>query len=433
MPPSPWASPSLAGTTAVDSDWWHAFQDPILDRMMTQGLQHNASLASAVASVDEATANARIASASLSPSLSIAGAAGRGHGRSGGASNSQSLYGEASYEFDFWGRNAANARAAARLADASMFDRDTVAMTLTANIANTYFAVQGLRRRLQLAQTIAGDANRILMLVQAQQAAGVATELQVQQQRNALATFNAAIPTLQQQLDIDVHALATLTGSAPEQFAVQDRWLSTIAIPEPRAGVPSSLLELRPDIRSKEAQLQAANQDVGAARAAFFPNIALTGDFGFSSGGLAGFLANPFASAAASLTAPLFDGGALRGQLQLNRAAAAKAVADYRQTVLSALQDVEDALTAEAQERRIEQSDTEADDAAQKAADLANAQYRSGTVDFLTVLDSERTRYQAQDTLIQARVQRLQAAVGVFRAFGGNAIALSSRTGSPVL
>jgi NodT family efflux transporter outer membrane factor (OMF) lipoprotein len=195
--------------------------------------------------------------------------------------------------------------------------------------------------------------------------------------------------------------------------------LSAIPIPEARPELPSSLLEMRPDIRSKEAALQSANFGVGAARAAFFPNIVLTADSGLSSGSLTHFLSSPFASIAGALAAPVFDGGALRGQLHVSQATVEKGVADYRQTVMTALQDVEDSLSAVHQQQVAEVSDQAAADAAKKAATLAEAQYKFGTIDFLSVLDAQRTLYQAEDTLVQTRLLRLQASVGLFRAFGG--------------
>ena len=175
--------------------------------------------------------------------------------------------------------------------------------------------------------------------------------------------------------------------------------LDLIPIPSRAPICPASLLQTRPDLRAKEAQMQSANFDVGAARAAFFPNIVLTADGGLSSKSLSHFLSSPFASLATTLAAPLFDGGALRGQLHASRGAAAKSVADYQQTVISALQDVEDSLTTARQQALAETADRAAADAAAKAATLAQAQYRLGTVDFLTVLDAQRTRYEAEDTL----------------------------------
>jgi NodT family efflux transporter outer membrane factor (OMF) lipoprotein len=421
---------SLADTVAVKSGWWRTYQDPALNALVDRSLQNNFSLASAIASVDAARANAEKAGAPLYPSVTVGGAFVRNHQRSTSGSSSssssssssgQSLFAQASYEIDFWGLNSANANAARMLARASEFDRDTVALTLTASVTDTYFQVQGLRRRLALARTISDDAARILELLLAQQQAGVATELQVEQQRNALATFQAAVPTLQQQLDQSVHSLATLVGVAPEQFAVSDAQLGSIPIPQPRPNLPATLLETRPDIRSKEAQLQSANYSVGAARAAFLPNIVLTADGGLSSTSLSRFLASPLTSLAASLTAPIFEGGALSGQLHANQAALAKSVADYRQTVVTALQDVEDSLSAVRQEQLAEVADQAAADAARKAATLATAQYKFGTIDFLTVLDTQRTLYQAEDTLVQARLMRLQASVSLFRAFGGGA------------
>jgi NodT family efflux transporter outer membrane factor (OMF) lipoprotein len=418
------ASTSLANTTPVRSEWWRAYQDPALNTLVERSLRNNFSLASAVATVEEARGNAEKAGAPLYPSLALGATYDRSHqggtgGNKGWTGKSQSVFLEASYEVDFWGLNAANSNAAMLLARASEFDRDTVALTLTASVANTYFQIQSLRRRVMLARTISTDAEHILQLLIAQKDAGVATELQIQQQRNALATFQANVPVLQQQLDQSVHSLAVLTGRAPEQMNVGDVQLSAIPIPAVRPNLPSSLLETRPDIRSKEATLQSANYSVGAARAAFFPSLVLTADGGLSSGSLSHFLTSPFASIATSLAAPIFDGGALRGQLHANQAALAKGVADYRQTIVTALQDVEDSLTAAQQQQLAEASDQTAADAARQAATLAEAQYKFGTIDFLTVLDAQRTLYQAEDTLVQARLLRLQASVGLFRAFGG--------------
>ncbi|WP_045457268.1 efflux transporter outer membrane subunit [Caballeronia cordobensis] len=412
---------SLGTTVPVRSGWWRAYHDPALDALIDASLAHNYSLASAIAAVEQARGTAEKAGAAQYPSLGVGATFDRAHqgGHGGSNTRSQSLFAEASYEIDFWGLNAATANSSTMLARASAFDRDTVALTLTASVVDTYFEVQSLQRRLAIARSIAHDAERVLELLLAQQSAGVATELQVQQQRNALATFQAAVPSLQQQLEIAQHALAVLAGSAPEQFAVQEVDLNGIPIPQARADLPSSLLDARPDIRAKEAQMQSANFDVGAARAAFMPNIVLTADGGWKSKSLSNFLASPFASLAASLAAPVFDGGALRGQLHAAQGAAAKSVADYRQTVISALQDVEDSLTIARQQALAEAADRAAADAAAKAAMLAEAQYRSGTVDFLTVLDAQRTRSQAEDTLIQARLARLQASVSLFRAFGG--------------
>ena len=436
--PSAWGDAAhtlLEGTTPVASGWWRAYGDASLDALVERGLKHNDSLAAARASVDEARANADRAGASLYPSLTLDGALARGHRRGGsgagsagggsgtsstdGTSRSQHLLAAASYEIDFWGLNAANANAAGMLAQAAGFERDTIALTLVASIVDAYFEVQSLRQRLALAQSISADAEKVLALLEAQRAAGVTTELQVQQQRNALATFRAALPALRQQHNLSVHLLATLVGAAPEGFEIAAVPLGHIPVPQPRANLPARLLDARPDIRASEARLQAANEDVGAARAAFFPNLSLTAQEGLSSSALSRFLSSPLTSVAAALTAPIFDGGALRGQLHAREAASARSVADYRQTVVSALRDVEDMLTVASEQRSVDTENRAAADAAREAARLANAQYRNGTVDFLAVLDTQRTLYQSEDALAQTRLARLQASVGLFRAFGG--------------
>jgi NodT family efflux transporter outer membrane factor (OMF) lipoprotein len=414
----------LVDTVSVKSGWWRVFNDPALDEIVQRSLQSNFSLASAIASVAVARANTEKVGASLYPSLTLNSTFARSHqsgqgAGSGTTSHGQSLFAEAGYEVDFWGLNAANANSAEMLARATSFDRDTVALTLTASVVDTWFQIQSLRQRVALAQTISDDAAKILTLLQAQQEAGVATELQVQEQRNALATFQAAIPTLQLQLDQNVHLLATLVGAAPEGFIVPESKLAGIPVPQPRPNLPSSLLDTRPDICAMEAQLRAANYNVGAARAAFFPSIVLTADGGLGSRSLSQFLSSPFTALAGSLVAPVFDGGALRGQLHGSEAAKEKSIADYRQAVLTALQDVEDSLSAAGQQRQIEVADQAAAAAARKAAMLADAQYKLGTIDFLTVLDTQRTLYQSEDTLVQTRLARLQASVSLFRAFGG--------------
>src|SRR3984957_3422728 len=225
------ASTSLADTTPVRSEWWRAYQDPALNALVERSLQNNFSLASAVATVEEARGNAEKAGAPLYPSLTLGATYDRSHqggagGKKGSTGKNQSVFLEASYEVDFGALNAANANAAMLLAQASEFARDTVALTLTASVANTYFQIQSLRRRVMLARTISTDAEHILQLLIAQKDAGVATELQIQQQRNALATFQANVPVLQQQLDQSLHLLAVLTGSAPEHMNVDEVQLS---------------------------------------------------------------------------------------------------------------------------------------------------------------------------------------------------------------
>jgi NodT family efflux transporter outer membrane factor (OMF) lipoprotein len=196
--------------------------------------------------------------------------------------------------------------------------------------------------------------------------------------------------------------------------------MAGLDLPDIAPDLPASLLDRRPDIRAAEARIMSANFDVGAARAAFLPSISLTGQGGLESAALAQLLSPAgVASTAASLLAPVFDGGRLKGQLRYDRAHVQELTATYRQTVLGAFRDVEDALSATARLREIERADTDAVTAAEQASKLAQAQFQLGTIDLLTLLDTERSLYSAQDMLLQVRLQRFQAAVALYRALAG--------------
>jgi multidrug efflux system outer membrane protein len=411
----------IGESVPVSSGWWHSYRDPTLDRLVDECLQHNYSLASAVATVDIARANAEKAGAAVYPSATLnANAQGGTQVSSNSSIARQSIFARASYELDFWGLNRATAASGRQLVRASEFDRDTVAMTLTASVVDSYFQLQALRQRVALANMVRADADRLLELLLRRQQVGVATELQIQQQRAIVAAYRAALAALQQQLEQTIHLLRTLTGGTAEGLSASEVPIEGTTVPEVRPDLPAQLLDRRPDIRAQEARLRAANFDVGAARAAFFPSLTLTADGGVEGGAsMMHSLAHPVGGVTGSILAPLFDGGGRSGQLHAARASVEKNIADYRQTVLTAFQDVEDALTEARQQTLAERSGIDAAEAAKKALTLSQAAYGAGTADFLAVLDSERISYQAQDTLVQARLARLRASVSVFRAFGG--------------
>jgi NodT family efflux transporter outer membrane factor (OMF) lipoprotein len=409
---------TAAAAVAARGAWWHSFASPELDRLMGRSLSYNFNLQAAAARVVEAQGTAEIDGARLWQSLNLVGTQDQANGINN--SGTHTLYAQATYELDFWGRNRAAAASGTALAHASAFDADTVAMTLSASVADTYFQILSLNERVRLARQIAADARHVLALVQVQRSAGTATDLQVQQQRAAVATFDAAVPALQQQADQATHLLATLTGQPPECFGVDATGLGGLARPDVLPDLPAAMLERRPDVRAAEARLISANFDIGVARAAFFPTVSLTGAVGIG----AQQLSHLFPPAAvtdmgASLLQPLFQGGQLEGQLRFGHARQVEMVATYRQTVIAAFQDVEDALSTLAHLRDQEAVEVVAEAAAHKAADLAQVQYSLGSADFLTVLTTEQTLYQTQDTLLQLHLLRLQAIVGLFRALGG--------------
>ena len=418
--PANWAtSTSASGATLripVQEAWWHGFGSTEIDDLMAQSLRCNNNLQAAIARIDQARATAQISAAPLYPALVIAGTESNQSGVR--TTRAHQVLGQATYELDFWGRNRAAAGSAQALAVASAFDADTVAMTLAGTVLNTYFQVLSLAERIRLAQQIAESGRHVLSLIAVQQSAGTATQLQVEQQRAAVGAFDAAVPALQQQADVAIHALAVLIGRPPENLALKANDLSGFARPDVDTDLPSALLQRRPDIRAAEARLQSANFDIGVARAAFFPILSLNAAIGVGARKLF-YPPTAVTDIGAGLLQPLFQGGQLQGQLRFDRARQVELVASYRQAVLTAFQDVEDQLSTLSHLLDQEAIVASAEAAAQKAATLAEMRYRLGSADYLSVLTTQQALYQAQDTLLQLRLLRLQTIVGLFRALGG--------------
>jgi NodT family efflux transporter outer membrane factor (OMF) lipoprotein len=254
-----------------------------------------------------------------------------------------------------------------------------------------------------------------------QESAGIATGLDVAQQETAVALLSAAIPPLVQQLRQTVFALAVLLGKAPESVDVDSGSLTALTIPNVVEGIPSALLARRPDVAEAEQQLIAANANITVARASLFPSIQLTASGGYASGALSGLI-SPYTrvyAASAGITQPIFQGGALRGQLAYSKARYAELLTTYHKTVLTAFSNVESALVAAQQVAEQEMRQQDAVDKAQRAYQFAQTQMSAGTVNILNVLNTENALFSAQDELVQVQYLRLQALIGLYTALGG--------------
>jgi multidrug efflux system outer membrane protein len=405
-----------------DPDWWRGFNSAELDRLMAAATTGAFDIASAAARVRQADAQARIAGAALLPA--VTGGLDTGRRQTGGGNRRTTSYDatlSASYEVDFWGLNRNNADAAAFAARASRFDAATVMLTTQASLANTYFDILTTREQLRVQTENLQAARRILTVIRAQVAAGTATGLDLAQQETLVAQQEAQIPSLRQSISQSTNALGVLLGIPPEQVAVATDGLEQLLIPSTSPGLPSELLARRPDVLYAEAQLAAANADVAAARAALLPSVTLSASGGFSSAVL-GTLLRPEAqvwSLAASLTQSIFDGGARRGQVALSEAQAEELVIAYRRAIVTALADVEDALVALRETTAQEALRQEAATLAERAGTIAVAQLRAGTINLITLLNTQQSLFSARISLVEARLARLQAAVGLFRALGG--------------
>ena len=409
----------------LTQDWWRGFGSPELSGFIDNALLANPDMAIAMERVRQAEAQVRVAGASLFPALNLGADTSRRETRPPGGpfrgDSSSNLGLSASYEVDLWGGIAAGVRSAEWGLKASRFDRETVRLTLVTGVASGYFQLLALRGRLAIARENLATAQRVLTLVEARERYGAVSPLDVARQRAAVLGLRASVPPLELQERQTLYALAILTGRKPESFGAVGEGISALSVPRVSPGIPTDLLVRRPDIASAEAQLQSANANVATARAALLPRISLTGSAGLASGVLLNVLNAPSAalSLGASLAQPIFDGGRLRAQVEIAASRERELVEAYRKAILAALSDVEGALAAGGRTAEQETFQLQVVVEAREALRIAEVRYREGVDDLLTVLDAQRTLFQAEDQVAQVRLARLQASVSLYKALGG--------------
>jgi outer membrane protein, multidrug efflux system len=421
-----------AGAALPTLDWWRGFNARELTELIEEAQVANLDIAVAVARIVQADAQTRIAGSALLPILtgnasatrSRASTATGGAGAGSVGATDRTTYNaslSASYEIDFWGKNRAALRAADQSAVAFRFDREVIALSTVATVANTYFLVVSAQDRLRIARNNLASAERILNVIRDRFNAGTAAALDVAQQETLVAAQRASIPPLRIQEQQNKQALALLVGRPPERLAVRGGTMQRIRIPRVTPGLPSELLTQRPDIRAAEARLAGADANVESARAAFFPSIQLTGEGGFQSAALRSLFGPgaAFYTLAAGLAQPILDGNRLLGQLDQEKGLRDELLETYRRSVISAFTDVDQALVAVAQTAEQERLQREAVATAQRAFDLSEDRLRGGTIDLTTLLQVQQTLFQQQDALAQVQLSRLQAIVSLYQALGG--------------
>jgi NodT family efflux transporter outer membrane factor (OMF) lipoprotein len=378
-------------------------------------LAENLDLEAALHRIDQARAQAKVAGAPLYPTVNASGASSRSYLESGDT-NAARGGGSISYELDLWGKNRNQAKSAGHRAEASEFDREALRLVVTADVTNFYTQILSLNDRIRIAASNLTNAEEILRIIEARFVQGAVSGLEVSQQRVAVNNLRSIVASLIEQQATVSNALAILVGQAPQGFSTPAAELASIKMPRVSLTAPSDLLTDRPDIESAEAGLRAVNADIGVARAAFFPSLTL----GLDSTIVAGF-GNPAATAtsmASNLLAPIFSGGRLSGNLENVTARQKELAAQYQKTVLTAFREVEDALAAlkSANERAVllHQNVNES----QKAYDIAKARFDAGAIDYLTLLETQRSLYQAQDNQISINQGQLASFVQLRKALG---------------
>src|ERR1700751_3679342 len=413
-------------------DWWRGFRSRELAALMDAAQLYNLDIAVAMAQIIQADAQVGVSGAALLPTLTGNASAERqkqssansivsGQGFGGTTFNTFQTGLTASYMLDFWGKNRAALYAAEENATGSRYNREVVTLTTMVTVANTYFQVLAAQDELRVTRENLAAAERILNLVKKQFNGGTASQLDVSQQEALAATQRAAIPPLEVTLRQNIAALALLVGRAAPNFTVHGGTTRQIVVPRVTPGLPSELIYQRPDIRQAEAQLAASNFSVESARAAFFPQIQLTGTTGFQSAALASLFTPGawFYTLTASLTQPIFDGFLLESQLKQAKGVQLQDLQAYRKAVISAFSDVEKALIGLQQFTLQERLQQEAVTASRKAFEVAETQLRGGTGNLVTVLQAEQTLFTAENNLVTVRLNKLLAASSLFQALGG--------------
>jgi NodT family efflux transporter outer membrane factor (OMF) lipoprotein len=410
--------------TVLETGWWRAFGDPVLDRLVEQALAHNTDLRSAAARVTEARALVDVQRAAGLPTLeagfggsrsqSISAATGKPYLSTVGQPQFQ-----ASYEVDLWGRIDALDQAANAQLQASEAARDSAALSVAATMASGYINLRALDARLDVARQTLAARDSALKLARSRQERGYTSALETQQSEAEYRATAAVIPQLQLSIRRQEHALSLLAGAPPGPVprGLSLNELKLVALPD--LGLPSDLLRRRPDIAGAEAQLAASDAQLAAARAQLLPSLRLSATLGsISSSALTG---NPFKlwSIGGSILAPLFEGGRLRAGVQASDARRAQALAGYEKAVLTAFGEVEDQLAA-VDELSRQSVEVDAQRVAlEETLRVASNRYREGYASHLDELDAQRNLFSAQQTALQLRADELAARVNLDRALGG--------------
>ena len=412
--------------------WWGVFQDQELDRLENLSQVNNQELAAAIARFDEARASVNIAKSDWFPQVQLDPNYTRQRtsfnepqsGESARAAHTYNTFNlnlQAAWEIDLWGRVRRQVEAARARFAANADELGALNLAVQAEVATDYFALRALDSEYELIQRTAEAYRRSLELTINRRKGGVASDLDVSQAETQLRATEAELPALQLERSRLTHALAVLCGQSATSFSLAAAALPTDQTPDVPAALPSELLERRPDIAAAEQRMAAANADIGVAEGAFYPRLTLNGLAGFQSVDSSTWFDWPSRlwAVGPSLELPLFTGGRNRAQLAFARASYKETVANYRQTVLSGFQEVEDQLTAQVLLESQIGAQTAALAAANQTLKIANNRYKAGLVTYLEVAIAQSAALRIERTVVQLRGQKLVATVALIRALGG--------------
>ena len=411
----------------TSAKWWEVFNDPVLNKMEEEALAYNKDLQVAIARVDEARANVGIATADQLPSLSAAGETGRAGNAQGSGQTQSTANAVVSFELDLWGKYRRLSEAARAQLLSSEANRDTVRLALTADVARNYFSLLALDEQFAIASRTLEARKENVRIYESRYKNGYCTEVDLKRVQASMSSVEAQQRELKLKIAQTETALSVLLGRSPRAIAEEGvergkDLFSITLVPEVPEGLPSDLLTRRPDVRQAEGQLIAANANIGAARAAYFPSIPLTASAGYASSALSDLFAGG-SSGVWNLTgqvlAPIFEGGKIRAQNKAAEAQYRQMLATYEKTVQGAFKEALDALAANRINREVFDSYQQQTQAMQRSYDLTKKQEAAGLIGVTDLLDVESNLLSAEMSLSTARLNELNAVVTLCQALGG--------------
>jgi len=423
---TPASSANTAPASLGDEKWWEVFEDKELQGLIRTALQNNYDVRIAAARVLEAQAQLGITRADQLPSLGVGGNITSIRNPAVGPIPAYEVTqgqvsASAAWNLDFWGRYRRATESARATLLANQWAQKEVMATLVSNVASSYFLLRQLDLQLEISNRTLSSRQDSLELTKTLERHGINTLLDVRQSEQLVYTAASEVPDLERQIAQQENAISILLGSNPSDVPRGLKLTEQPHSPEVPVGLPSALLERRPDIREAEQNLIAANAQIGVARAAYFPQISLTANAGYQSAALTDLFTGPAGvwTLAGTLTQPIFEGGRLKSGVRLAEAQHEQLLLAYQQTIQGAFRDVSNALVAYRKNREFRIQQQNLVESAQDAARLSEMRFKAGTTDYLEVLTNETNSFSAELALAQAQGNELNALVQLYQALGG--------------
>jgi len=427
--PATWRLGAAETSGISNVAWWDQFQDPVLSDLVRTALANNMDVKVAAANVDQAAAQYGIVRSAQFPELNANATAQRQHlsstttlgsGTGRGQFNDFGVNLSASFELDVWGRLRRAAESARASLLASEEGKGTVVLTVVTTVATGYIQLRGLDRQLEITQQTAQSLSEAARLQRVRFEEGAVPESDYQQAESQYREAAARVPELERQIAHQENFISVLLGQNPGPIA-RGKAIDALVFPAVPSGLPASLLEHRPDIRGAEENLIAANADIGVAKAAYFPDISLTGLLGLESAQLSDLFKGPSKtwSVGASVLQPIFNAGRIRGQVARAEALQQEALYTYEKSIISAFQDVENALVDRTKFGQIREEQAKDVEALRRFRDLADLRYREGATIYLEVANAEQSLFNAQLLYVATQSQLFQSYANLYRATGG--------------